>query len=279
MGTSGSPVVGHEPPAGEAYVKTGQSAPGAPVSRGGPRCRSARDNARSVLLIIAILGASLVGTAGPGPVAAGDLVTVATDVLNIRSEPRVDAPVVAQAIWGETLDVWWGPSDSGYYEVQYGDVHGYAMGVYLGLPGGVGGSGPGGSPHGGWQGNRWIDVDRSSGLVTLYEGGEATYTVWGAMGWDQSESGFYATSNGSFTVFAREEDLTWTDWGRSYVTHYIAFDSYRANGFHSYSLDKNGYLLDGGGNGPTGGCIAIAPWAIERIWDFATVGTRVEVHW
>ena len=232
-----------------------------------------------MVLTVVILAGSLVGVVsrGPAPVAAGDLVTVATDVLNIRSAPRIDAPVVAQAVWGEVLDVWWGPSETGYYEVKFGDVHGYAMGVYLGLPGGVGGASASGGAS--WQGNRWVDVDRSSGLVTLYEGGEATYTVWGAMGWDQSESGFFATANGTYTVFAREEGLTWTDWGRAYVTHYIAFDAYRANGFHSYALDKTGRLLSGGGNGPTGGCIAIAPWAIERVWDFATIGTRVEIHW
>lgn len=274
-------VASDVPATGETSAKVG--GPGTQESHERPaETRGSTSGvARSLALVLAVLVGSVMGSGGlwPAPAAAGDLVTVATDVLNIRSDPRIDAPVVAQAVWGDILDVWWGPSDSGYYEVVYGDVHGYALGTYLGLPGGIGGTGASGASGGGWTGNRWVDVDRSSGLVTLFEGGQATYSVWGAMGWDQSESGFYATANGSYTVFAREEGLTWTDWGRAYVTHYVAFDPYRANGFHSYALDKTGHLLSGGGNGPTGGCVAVAPWAIERIWDFATIGTRVEVHW
>lgn len=224
--------------------------------------------------------------ATPKDVAAGDLATVSTDVLNVRSGPTADSPVIAQAAWGEVLDVWWGPSEDGLYEVMYGDVHGYVSGSYIVFDGGVGGAATVEGSSGGEEpvaaaatSNRYVDVDRSSGLVTLYEDGIAVYTVWGAMGWEQSDDGFYATANGTFYVFAREEGLTWTDWGRAYVTNYVAFDAKRSNGFHSYSLDKNGQLLEDGGNGPTGGCIAIAPWAIEAVYDFAQVGTRVDVHW
>jgi hypothetical protein len=227
-------------------------------------------------LLAAVLGA-------PREVAAGDLAAVGTDVLNIRAEPTIDSPVVAQAVWGEILDVWWGPSEEGYYEVMYGDVHGYASGAYIVFDGGVGGTvatvTDDAAVAGVSSSNRWIDVDRSSGLVTLYEDNVAVYTVWGAMGWEQTDSGFYATANGTYYVREREEGLTWTPWGRAYVTHYVEFDSYRSNGFHSYSLDQNGYLVPGGGNGPTGGCVAIAPWAIEQVYDFAVIGTRVEVHW
>lgn len=237
-----------------------------------------------VMVLVASFMAALTGT--PAEVKAGDLATVSTDVLNVRSGPTLDSPVITQAVWGEVLDVWWGPSDEGYYEVMYGDVHGYVSGAYIVFDGGVGGWSPpamsgqgGGAVAAASSGNRYVDVDRSSGLVTLYENGVAIYTVWGAMGWEQSDDGFYATANGTYYVYAREEGLTWTDWGRSFVTHYVAFDAKRYNGFHSYSLNKQGQLLAGGGNSPTGGCIAIAPWAIEAVYDFAVVGTRVEVHW
>lgn len=247
--------------------------------------RSTSSISRALLLVFAVsFVAALVGT--PAEVKAGDLATVSTDVLNVRSGPTLDAPVVTQAVWGEVLDVWSGPSDEGYYEVMYGDVQGYVSGAYIVFDVGVGGwSPPAVSGQGGEavaavsSGNRYVDVDRSSGLVTLYENGVAIYTVWGAMGWDQSDDGFYATANGTYYVYAREEGLTWTDWGRSFVTHYVAFDAKRYNGFHSYSLNKQGQLLAGGGNGPTGGCIAIAPWDIEAIYNFAVLGTRVDVHW
>ena len=266
--------------AGRALLDYGMRHGGAGRQRSSVRGGNKLLMAMAITLLTVLLGA-------PRDVAAGELATVATDVLNVRSGPTGDAPVITQAAWGEVLDVWWGPSDEGYYEVMYGDIHGYVSGAYLQFDGGVGGWTPaealkqtavaGAAAES--SSGRYIDVDRSSGLVTLYDGDIALYTVWGAMGWDQSEDGFYATANGTYYVFAREEGLTWTDWGRAYVTNYVAFDASRANGFHSYSLDKNGYLLEGGGNGPTGGCVAIAPWAIDAVYDFAVVGTRVEVHW
>ncbi|HEV2108690.1 MAG TPA: L,D-transpeptidase family protein [Thermomicrobiales bacterium] len=235
--------------------------------------------ARAVAVAL-VFGLMAVTAGPPREAAAGDLATVGTDMLNIRAEPSLDAPVVAQAAWGEILDVWWGPSEDGFYEVMYGGIHGYAAGAYIVFDGGAGGTVAGDTAVGGVSAsNRWIDVDRSSGLVTLYENNVAIYTVWGAMGWEQSEDGFYATANGTYYVHAKEAGLTWTPWGRAYVTHYVEFDANRRNGFHSYSLDQNGHLLADGGNGPTGGCIAIAPWAIQQVYDFAVSGTRVEIHW
>lgn len=258
---------------------------GGMVTSGEPKDARGRTVLHVWLIAFALaLAAAVLAT--PRDVAAGDLATVATDVLNVRSGATMDSPVITQVVWGEVLDVWWGPSDDGYYEVMYGGIHGYVSGAYIRFDGGVGGwssseepARSGASIAGASSANRYIDVDRSSGLVTLYDNGVAIYTVWGAMGWDQSADGFYATANGTYYVFAREEGLTWTDWGRAYVTNFVAFDAKRYNGFHSYSLDKYGKLLPGGGSGPTGGCIALAPWAIQAVYDFAIVGTRVEVHW
>jgi lipoprotein-anchoring transpeptidase ErfK/SrfK len=32
-------------------------------------------------------------------------------------------------------------------------------------------------------------------------------------------------------------------------------------------------------NAPTAGCIALDVWAAEFLYNFAPIGTRVEVHW
>lgn len=125
---------------------------------------------------------------------------------------------------------------------------------------------------------RWIDVDRSRQMVTLYEGGFPVASYWGAMGFDQSADGFFATANGTYHVYSKTEELTWTEWGQAFVTDWVGFDPARANGFHSFSLDWYGNMLPWGA-GPTGGCVALASWAADHVFAFADYGMRVEVHW
>ncbi len=125
---------------------------------------------------------------------------------------------------------------------------------------------------------RWIDVNRTAQMVTLYEGGLAVASYWGAMGTDPSDSGFFATAIGTYYVYEKYGELSWTNWGNAWVRHWVAFDPNRLNGFHSYSMDWNGQVL-AGGDGPTGGCVALAPWAAEHLFSFVQLGTRVEVHW
>lgn len=127
-------------------------------------------------------------------------------------------------------------------------------------------------------GERWIDVDRGAERVTLYIGAEPQESFWAAMGWEQSDDGFYATANGTYYVYAKNQALTWTPWAQAYVTDWVAFDPDRFNGFHAYTMDAAGNVLSNG-TGPTGGCVALAPWAAEQLFDFADYGTRVEVHW
>ncbi|CAA9532673.1 MAG: hypothetical protein AVDCRST_MAG73-1102 [uncultured Thermomicrobiales bacterium] len=197
---------------------------------------------------------------------------VATDVLNIRGGAAESAAIWDRVVWGDAVTVI-GAEVDGYVPIDYNGAQAWVWGGYLrfdATPGPAVGAATG--PE------RWIDVDRSSGMVTLYEGGNQVYVAWGSMGFDQSNDGFYATANGSFRVYARNDDLTWTDWGRVYITDWVAFDPARSNGFHSFSRDQYGNVL-GWGENPTYGCIALAPAASQRIYEFARLGTRVEVHW
>ena len=173
---------------------------------------------------------------------------------------------------------------NGFMPIAYGGGAAYVWAGYLrwdgGGSGGQGAAAPAGpaAPAAPSGPERWIDVDRSSGLVTLYEGGAVWGTYWGSMGWDQSEDGFFATANGTYEVFAKERGLHWTPWGQTFIRFYVAFDPARSNGFHTYSLDANGNMV-GSGQMPTGGCVAFLPEFAEIVFDFARIGTRVEVHW
>ena len=43
-------------------------------------------------------------------------------------------------------------------------------------------------------------------------------------------------------------------------------------------MDENGNVIEGG-DGATGGCVAMDPGLAAALYEFATYGMRVEVHW
>ena len=244
------------------------------------RLTSAGSVGVSVRIGVVLIVACVVALSGsPRSVAADGMATVATDALNLRAEPSADAAILDVLGLGTTLEVWWGPVDGGWYEV-YDPLtgrQGWVAGEYLRIGGASGYGGDQASAS--WsEPERWIDVDRGSQMVTLYSGDDALASYWAALGWDTSADGFYATANGSYTVYDKYAGLTWTDWGQTWVSDWVGFDPARLNGFHSWSLDASGNVI-AGGNGPTGGCVALEPWAADQLFAFAEIGMRVEVHW
>ncbi len=217
-----------------------------------------------------------------GRVAAASDGYIDTDVLNLREAPGTESSVLAVMWQGDYVAVYDGPTDGGWYQVGYQGQTGWAYGGYLAVDGVAGwASGVGAaeeSATGSTGGERWIDFDRSSQTVTLYEGDSAIASYWGAIGWDTSSDGFYATAIGTYYVYSKYAPVSWTDWGQTYISYWVGFDPGRSNGFHSYSLDANGNVLPNGA-GPTGGCIALDMGAAATVFDFASIGTRVEVHW
>jgi uncharacterized protein YraI len=190
---------------------------------------------------------------------------VNTDRLNVRAWASLDADVLDLLVQGEEVTVT-GTEENGFVPVNAHGLSAWVWGGYLSYDGPVD-PGP----------ERWIDVDRSSHTVTLYEGDQAIASYWAALGYDKSADGFYSTAIGTYFVYAKYAPLSWTDWGKTYIKWWVAFDPERDNGFHSFSMDKNGKVLPNG-DGPTGGCVATAPAAAEAIYNFATIGMRVEVH-
>lgn len=204
--------------------------------------------------------------AAPSVGAAGGSAWVNTDRLNVRVDASTESWVMDKLSLG--AEVWvTGGAVNGFVPIDLNGQLGWVWSDYLSWDGPVD-PGP----------ERWIDIDRNSQTVTLYVGDEAIASYWAALGWDDSAEGFYATAIGTYYVYGKHEGLTWTDWGQAYIMYWVGFDPSRVNGFHSYSMNENGRVLKNG-DGPTGGCVALAPDAAAELFNFAYEGMRVEVHW
>ncbi len=235
----------------------------------------------TILTLAGVLALAMLALFSPsGHVAAASDGTIDTNVLNLRDSPSTEGAIIGQMWQGDYVAVIDGPTGDGWYQVEYQGSVGWTYGGFLSIDGaggwaadaGVGGVSSASS------GERWIDFNRSSQTVTLYEGNTAVASYWGAVGWDGSSDGFFSTAIGTYYVYSKYAPVAWTDWGQTYIKYWVAFDSTRSNGFHSYSLDASGNVLPNGA-GATGGCIATDLGAASAIFDFADIGTRVEVHW
>lgn len=121
-------------------------------------------------------------------------------------------------------------------------------------------------------GERWIDANRSSLVVSLMVGATPVRT-FGARMSTETGDGFYSTAPGSWRVYSRVEGLTYTPYAKAYIMWWVGFDPGRSNGFHGWTMDKAGNVIN------TGGCIATAPPDASAIYAFSQLGMRVEVHW
>lgn len=204
------------------------------------------------------------GDSGVGGAAA--TAWVSTDRLNVRADASTSAWVMDQLSSGDEVNVI-GEPVNGFVPIDYYGQRAYVWSDYLSFDGPVD-SGP----------EHWIDVDRTNQMVTLYVGDEAIASYWAAMGYDNSSEGFYSTAIGTYYVYSKFHDLSWTEWGQTYIEDWVGFDPSRVNGFHTFSMDENGNVLPNGA-GKTGGCVALSPDEAEVVYDFATIGMRVEVHW
>jgi uncharacterized protein YraI len=189
---------------------------------------------------------------------------VASPEQNALASPSADAGTVDVFSSGAQVTILGGPVD-GFVPIADGSGEAWLAADSLSY------DGPPAPEH-------WIDVSRTTHLVTLYQGDEPIASYWGAMGFDPSDAGFFATAIGTYYVYDMHEALSWTTWGNSWVRDWVGFDPNRVNGFHSYAMDSSGNVLPDGA-GPTGGCVALDPWAAAQLFSFVSYGTRIEVHW
>ena len=183
---------------------------------------------------------------------------------------------------GVPVDVLWGPHE-GLYEVRYYGTDGWVWAEYLSLNGQV--ASGGGQSTSTTQNSapatsseHWIDVNRSTGETRLMIGTETYASFWASLGWEQTDYGFYATAIGTYYVYGFQYELNYTPYADNYISHWVAFDPERYNGFHSYTKDQWGQITPTG-HGRTAGCVALAPGDIDQLYDFAQMNMRVEIHW
>ncbi len=128
------------------------------------------------------------------------------------------------------------------------------------------------------EGERWAEVDRSTGTVTLHQGNTIVASFPALIGKDPSADGYYATAVGTYYVFSKERALTETPFAPGvYLTDWVGFDPERSNGFHSPTRDEHGNIVQTGGTA-TLGCVRLGEADARTMFDFAFIGMRVEVH-
>lgn len=187
--------------------------------------------------------------------------------LPLLAEPAESAGVVTWLRHGVVLTIA-GSLQGDYLFVRYGDLAGFAY-----QPGLSADAGPATNPYA----ERWVDVNRSTGVVRLMIGDTVVDTFQASLSRDQGE-GFYATATGTYYVYEKIAGLTYTPYANAYIMYWAGFDPSRFNGFHSWTMDAYGNVIEGGW-GPTAGCVATEPGAAAIIFAFVDIGTRVVIHW
>lgn len=216
------------------------------------------------------------GSTAPLP-ASGGAAWVNTGSLNVRAEASSSAAVWDSFDNGTQVDVV-GDGVNGFVPISYYGSTAWVAADFLSWEGpGVAPPAASKAPQAAPQAEQWIDVDRTTGLVTLLKGDTAVAQYWGSMGYDRSDSGFNSTAVGSFRVYRVHQPLHYTEYADAYITDWVGFDSERFNGFHSWTRDANGNVLPNGA-GLTAGCVGLEPSAARAVYDFSYVGMRVEVH-
>ena len=127
------------------------------------------------------------------------------------------------------------------------------------------------------EGQRWLDVNRSTREVRLMIGETVVETIPAQMSPD-GEDGFFSTATGTYYIWDKDVGLNWSPYAEAYIAYWAGFDPSRDNGFHSWTMFADG-SLEPGGNGPTYGCVSTAPEQAAKIWSFVDYGTPVVIHW
>ena len=127
---------------------------------------------------------------------------------------------------------------------------------------------------------RWIDVDLNSpALVTAYEGDQVVFTALGIKGRDASQ-----TPVGTYKILRRVADETMDsrtigiprDAPGGYYLQHVLYTQYFTN--DGASLHYN-YWSDNFGDEGSHGCVGLSLEDSEWLWNWADVGTVVNIHY
>jgi hypothetical protein len=124
---------------------------------------------------------------------------------------------------------------------------------------------------------RWIDVDVTDFRVRLMDGATVLRAIAPVAVGAQVDTGAYeSTQTGLFHVYDKTADLQYDAPYRTYIRDWVGFDIDRANGFHSFLLDKDGQVVDASTGRVSNGCIRTGD--PDAIYAFAEIGMPVYVH-
>lgn len=128
------------------------------------------------------------------------------------------------------------------------------------------------------NGERWIEIDRSSTTVTLHHGDTVVAVFTGRIGRDPSPDGFYSTAVGTYYIYSMNKGLSPTPFAEdTYLTDWVGFDPVRKNGIHSPVRDANGVEREWQ-NQTTLGCVRLSASDAASVFEFAELGMRVVVR-
>jgi hypothetical protein len=222
---------------------------------------------------------------------SGNAVVDASE-LSVRDDASMDSGIYEYFPDGTSVTVV-GDEVNGFVPIAYGQGTAWVYAAYLDWDGSSSGGGVGGATSSipNVTGNdtsdsgssasansgHWIDVNRNTGLVTLYAGDSVYAQYWGSLSYDPSDGGFYTTASGTYYVYSMFKPISYTTYGKAYIEDWVGFDPDRFNGFHSWSMDSKGNVLPNGG-GFTGGCVGLPPDEAAALYDFAYIGMKVVIH-
>ena len=181
-----------------------------PSTRGPSRSTSTPLGASRRLLLLVALLVGLASLSTPAVGRAALDAYVATDVLYLRAEPGTDGAVLAEMYDGEYVAVIDGPTEYGWYYVDYAGTNGWAHRKYLSI-GGSGGGAPG-PAVGASTGTAWVGTDALN--VRAAPGQDAEVLDVRSQGAEltlagEIQAGFYPIYAGGGIGWVWAEYVTW----------------------------------------------------------------------
>lgn len=131
-------------------------------------------------------------------------------------------------------------------------------------------------PGAGYSGGKYILVDISEQHMYVYQGDTLVYSFVASTGMNN------ATRVGTFAVQSKIPNAygsTWNIWMPSWLGIY--WSGGLENGIHALPILPNGSTLWAGllGRPVSYGCVVLGTYEARVLWDWAEMGTPVEIRW
>jgi lipoprotein-anchoring transpeptidase ErfK/SrfK len=127
-----------------------------------------------------------------------------------------------------------------------------------------------------YNGSKYILVDISEQHMYVYEGGVLVYSFVASTGMENS------TRVGTFSVLNKIPNAygaTWNIWMPNWLGIY--WSGYLQNGIHALPILPNGATLWAGylGTPISYGCVVLGSYEAQVLYNWADIGTPVEIRW